>query len=192
MEYNTQKILLQLAVFMIQTNLVLKCYYETLYEFLDEQRNALANRIRKVLVEQVKAGGYKDFLKETFDAYEEACLAFIEERIELYNPIGIQYMYGRERRDDAFKLEMQLDWYDSRKEFQDLVEAARGKADFIESDYELQEKAKELIKEVGAFPDKSIIAGYRAKPELKKLPDYVIALVIEENIKQAEFDEEQQ
>ena len=177
---------------MVQTNLLLKCYYETLYEFLESQKNTIANRIRSVLAEQVKAGGYKDFYKETFDAYEEACMAFIEERIELFNPIGIQYMYGKERRDEAFKLEMQLDWYDSRKEFQELVEAARKKADFINSDYELQEKAKELIKVVGAFPDKSIIAGYRAKPELKKLPDYVIALVIEENIKQVEFDEEPQ
>jgi hypothetical protein len=174
---------------MIETNLLLKCYYETLYELLDEQRNALANRIRSVLAEQVKAGGYKDFFKETFDAYEEACMAFIEERIELYNPVGIQYMYSRERRDEAFQLEMQLDWYDSRKEFQELVEAARLKADFINSDYELQEKAMELVKEAGAFPDKSIIACYRAKPELKKLPDYVIALVIEENIKHVEFDE---
>ena len=107
----------------------------------------------------------------------------IEERIETYNPIGIQYTYSREVRDEASKLELQLDWYDSRKEFQALTEAARRKTNFMTSDESLKEKARELIREVGAFPDKSIIAGYRSKPALKKLPDYVVALIIEENIR---------
>jgi len=42
--------------------------------------------------------------------------------------------------------------------------------------------AAELITQVGAFPDKSIIAGYEAKPGLRKLPDYIVARAIEEII----------
>ncbi|MBN1975033.1 MAG: hypothetical protein JW787_15435 [Sedimentisphaerales bacterium] len=175
---------------MSQVNILLRCYYETLYELLEEKKNILINRIRAVLGEQLKAGCYENFNRETFDAYWEACMAFIEERIETYNPIGIQYMYGGDRRDEAFKMELQLDWFDSRKEFQNLVEAARIKADYMTSDDDLREKARELIQEAGAFPDKSIIAGYRAKPELKKLPDYVVALIIEENIRESENDEQ--
>lgn len=168
---------------MSQTNILLRCYYETLYELLEEKKNILAGKIKDVLDEQVKAAGFTDFDGEKFAAYWEACLAFIEERIETYNPIGIQYTYNRNTREDAFKLELQLDWYDSRKEYRALVEAAHKKADFMTSDESVQEKAWELIREVGAFPDKSIIAGYRAKPALKKLPDYVVALIIEENIR---------
>jgi hypothetical protein len=166
-----------------KTNILLKSYYETLYELLEEKKDKLAERIKDVLAEQVKAAGLGDFDHEKFAAYWEACLAFIEERIETYNPIGIQYTYSRETREDAFKLEMQLDWYDSRKEFQALVEAARRKANSMNSDENFREKADELIREVGAFPDRSIIEGYRSKPELKKVPDYVVALIIEENIR---------
>ena len=175
---------------MSQTNILLRCYYETLYEFLEEKKELLAGRIKDVLAEQVKAAGFEDFDGEKFAAYWEACLAFIEERIETYNPIGIQYTYSRNTREDAFKLELQLDWYDSRKEYQSLLKAAHSKAEFMTSGENFQEKAKELIREVGAFPDKSIIEGYKVKPALKKLPDYVVALIIEENIKQGEFDEE--
>jgi len=42
--------------------------------------------------------------------------------------------------------------------------------------------ADELIKDVGAFPDKSIISAYKASPALSKLPDYVVATAIEEII----------
>ncbi len=174
---------------MSQTNLLLRCYYETLYELLEDKKGILAGRIKDVLHEQVKLAGFNGFDGEKFAAYWEACLAFIEERIETYNPIGMQYTFSRETRQDAFKLELQLDWYDSRKEYQALVEAARIKAEYMTSDESLQEKAKELIEEVGAFPDKSIIAGYRARPELKKLPDYIVALIIEENIKKGLLDE---
>ena len=143
----------------------------------------MAERIKNVLSEQIEAARFEVFDKDKFSAYWDACLAFIEERIETYNPIGIQYTYSKNVREGAFELEMQLDWYDSRKEFQVLVEAARIKANYMTSEDDLREKAKELIEQVGAFPDKSIIAGFKAKPELKKLPDYVVALIIEENIR---------
>lgn len=174
---------------MTQTNILLRSYYEMLYELLEEKKDILAGRIKDVLDKQVKEAGFGYFDSEKFAAYWEACLAFIEERIETYNPIGIQYTYSRETREDASRLELQLDWYDSRKEYKALVEAARVKADFMTSDESLSEKARELIEEVGAFPDKSIISGYLAKPALKKLPDYVVALLIEEAIKD-EFNEE--
>lgn len=168
---------------MSDTNILLRCYYETLHELLEEKKDILAGRIKDVLAREVETAGFADFDSEKFEAYWQASLAFIEERIETYNPIGIQYTYSPERRSEAFKLEMQLDWYDSRKEFRDLVESARIKASMMDSDADYQKKAKELVRQVGAFPNKSIITGYRAKPALNKLPDYIVALIIEENIK---------
>ncbi len=163
---------------MNETSLLLKAYYEALYERLEAQKELLAGRIEELLAEEIAARGFEDFGAEKYAAYRDACLAFVDERIELYNPVGIQYLYDRGRAKDAFELELQLNWYDSRAEFEALVEAARSKAADL-AEEELRPLAEELIREVGAFPDKSIISAYEAKPGLSKLPDYVVARTIE-------------
>ena len=167
---------------MSPTNLLLKAYYEALYELLVAHRDTLADRINAVLDEEIRSGGYDDFNDEKFTSYSEACMAFIDERIEMYNPFGIQYLYDQSRVKEAFELELQLNWYDSRAEFEALVEAARSKAALLIGRENFEQPAKELIKEAGAFPDKSIISAYHIKPALNKLPDYVVARVIEEII----------
>ncbi|MHC4310571.1 MAG: hypothetical protein ACYSSN_11550, partial [Planctomycetota bacterium] len=75
------------------------------------------------------------------------------------------------------------DWYDSREEFKNLVRAARSKAQTGEVEERLDLLAEELIKELGAFPDKTIISAYKAEPGLRKLPDYIVARTIEEIIR---------
>ena len=167
---------------MSPTNLLLKAYYEALYELLVAHRDTLIDRINAVLDEEIRSGGYEDFDSEKFTSYCEASLAFIDERIEMYNPFGIQYLYDQSRAKEAFELELQLNWYDSRAEFEALVEAARSMAEKLVGRENFEQPAKELIKEVGAFPDKSIISAYHLKPALNKLPDYVVARVIEEII----------
>lgn len=166
---------------MSETKVLLHAYYEVLHERLEAKKELLAGRIEELLAEEVAARGFEDFDEEKYAAYRDACLAFVDERVELYNPIGIQYLYDRDRAKDAFKLELQLDWYDSRAEFEALVEAARGKAQDV-SEQNLRLLAEELIEQVGVFPDKSIIAAYQAKPALNRLPDYIVARTIEEII----------
>jgi len=162
--------------------LLLKAYYEALYELLVAHRDTLTGRINAVLDEEIRSGGYDDFDDEKFNSYYEASLAFIDERIEMYNPFGIQYLYDRGRAKEAFELELQLNWYDSRAEFEALVETAITLAENLTSREDFGRPAKELIKKAGAFPDKSIISAYHEKPDLNKLPDYVVAKVIEEII----------
>ncbi len=164
------------------TNLLLKAYYEALYELLVAKKNVLESKIKDVLTEEIAAEEHEDFGPEKLAAYREACLAFIDERIEMYNPFGIQYLYEHGRAKEAFELELQLNWYDSRAEFEALVEAARSKAESVVEENKLEQLAEELITEMGAFPDKSIISAYQAKPALNKLPDYVVARIIEEII----------
>jgi hypothetical protein len=164
------------------TSLILKAYYEALYELLIGHRDNLTDRINAVLDEEIRSCGYDDFDDEKFNSYSEACMAFIDERIEMYNPFGIQYLYDKNSSKEAFKLELQLNWYDSRAEFETLVETARSKAELLIGQENYEQQAMELIKEAGAFPDKSIISAYRAGPALNKLPDYVVARVIEEII----------
>ncbi|UCC98576.1 MAG: hypothetical protein JSW66_01525 [Phycisphaerales bacterium] len=167
---------------MSETSILLKAYYEALYERLEACKELLARRIDDLLAAEVAARGFDDFDDEKYAAYREACLAFVEERIEAYNPIGIQYLYDRERAKSAFELELQLDWYDSRAEFAALVQAARDKAEPKVTPERLRGLAQELMRQAGAFPDKSIISAYEAKPGLKKLPDYIVARTIEEII----------
>ncbi len=166
---------------MTETLILIQAYYEALYERLEAQKPLMATRIDELLAEEVAARGYEDFDDQKYDAYRDACLAFVDERIEAYNPTGLQYLFDRDVAKDAFELELQLDWYDSRAEFEVLAKTARSKAaDVNEESLELL--VAELIGQVGAFPDKSIIAGYEAKPELRKLPDYIVARTIEEII----------
>ena len=168
---------------MTDTNLLLKAYYEVLYERLQANKELLVKRIEEILTEEVLERGFQDFDEDKFAAYKEACLAFVDERIETYNPIGIQYTFDQTRIKEAFELELQLDWYDSRSEFKDLVRAARSKVQTGEMAERLGFLADELIKELGAFPDKTIISAYKSEPALRKLPDYIVARTIEEIIK---------
>jgi len=162
------------------TSLLLKAYYEVLYERLQANKEHLAARIETLLVEEVAERGFENFDEDKYTAYKDACLAFVDERIELYDPFGIQYTFDRTRVKEAFELELQLDWYDSRAEFEALVEAARDKAKTGLTGERLRLLADELIEELGAFPDRSIISSYEAEPGLRKLPDYVVARTIEE------------
>jgi hypothetical protein len=168
---------------MSKTKLILKVYYEILYERLLTSKEMLRQRIEKMLPEEISKRGYEDFDDEKYGAYMDACIAFVDERIETYNPFGIQYTFDQSRAKEAFELELQLDWYDSRAEFENLVSEAHKKAQEDQAEETLEVLAEELIKELGAFPDKSIISGYEAEPNLRKLPDYIVARTIEEIIK---------
>ncbi len=167
---------------MNEMKVLLQAYYETLYEWLEERRSPIADRIDKLLAEEVEKQGYEGFDKGKLAAYREACMAFVDERIETYNPTGLQYLFDREVAKGAFELELQLDWYDSRAEFEALVRQARGKSADM-TDENVRALAEEVIGQVGAFPDKSIIAGYEAKPGLQRLPDYVVARAIEQIVR---------
>jgi len=167
---------------MSETGVLLQVYYEALYERLEAQKEILAGKIDKLLVEEIEKRGFEGFDEEKYKAYRDACLAFIDERIEAYNPIGIQYLYDRSSAKEVIELELQLNWYDSRNEFQLLVETVRSKAVRDLAQENLRPLVEEIVAEVGVFPDRSIISAYEEKPGLNKLPDYIVARTIEEVI----------
>jgi len=167
---------------MTETKLLLNTYYEALHNRLETNKKLLSEKIEKLLQDEFADRDFGNIDREKYDAYRDACLAFIDERIEMYNPIGIQYTFDSARRRQAFELELQLNWYDSRPEFEALVETAQSKLQAQTNERQLQELADELIKDLGAFPDKSIISTYQNAPALGKLPDYIVARAIEEII----------
>lgn len=160
--------------------LLLKAYYERLYERLEESRARVVGRIDELLRTELEKRGFADPDGEKWTAYHQACLAFVDERAEGYNPFGIQYTFDRVRSREAAELEFQLNWYDSREEFELLVAMALALADHAVPDTDLPALADELIRRAGAFPDNSIIDAYLAEPSLQKLPDYIVALAIED------------
>lgn len=161
-------------------NLLLRAYYERLYERMQESRDRLVTKVGDLLPAEVTKQGFGTMDSDHLDAYREACIAFIDERLESYNPIGIQYAFGRMASHTAAELEFELSWYNSRPEFADLVAAARSLAGAGVPDEDLPELADDLIRRVGAYPDRSILAAYTAEPALQKLPDYLVACAIEE------------
>ena len=167
---------------MSSAQVLLKAYYERLYELMETRRADLLARTKELLTAETMQRGWHDMGEEKLDAYHEACVAFIDERSETYNPIGIQYTFGRPSSRLAAELEFQLNWYNSRPEFAELVATARSLAAEAASDEVLPGLADELIRRAGAFPDRSIIEAYHPEPALQKLPDYIVACVIEEVI----------
>ena len=165
---------------MSPTRIVLKAYYERLYERLATDRARVTARIALLLPAEIERQGFGPMGSERIEAYREACQAFVDERLDMYNPIGIQYTFDRQNSRQAAELEFQLDWYNSRPEFEALVAAAQSRAAEEMSDEMLGDLADALIREVGAFPDQSIIAGYIAQPACQKLPDFIVACAIEQ------------
>jgi hypothetical protein len=163
--------------------LLLNAYYELLYEKLEASRAALTEKIKGLLSEEIEKLRLTDFGEEKFAAYLDACLAFVDERLESYNPVGIQYAFDRPPSELAFQLELQLNFYDSSSEFEQLKQAAASLAKPDATDEELRRLAQRLVREMGAFPDKSIIAAYQAQPALGRLPDYVVSCAIEDIIR---------
>lgn len=164
---------------MNKAKLLLNAYYEALYEKLKADKERSGAIMKKLLLQEIKKQGFSDFNEDKYAAYLDACLAFVDERLETYNPIGIQYAFDRVRDRQAIELELQLNWYDSRAEFEALVKAVYSKAENEMSEEKMRELTEELIKEFGAYPDKSIISEYEAEPALGKLPDYIVARAIE-------------
>jgi hypothetical protein len=163
-------------------HLLLRAYYERLHEQMHEGRDRLILRVGELLAAEVTKRGFGHMDSSRLDAYREATVAFIDERLESYNPIGIQYTFDRVSSRTAAELEFELNWYNSRQEFADLVAAARSLAGSGVSDERLQDLADDLIRRVGAYPDRSIMETYTAEPALQKLPDYIVACAIEETI----------
>lgn len=163
---------------MTEAGLLLRAYYEILYERLSTGRDRLIRFIKAHLPGELSDRDFPGYTPRKYGAYEEACLAFVEERLEAYNPIGIQYTFARPRAKTAAQLEFQLDWFDSRAEFKSLCKAARIKAEQDMTDARLRELGGELVLEMGAFPNQSVIAAYEAEPALNRVPDYVVAQAI--------------
>ncbi len=160
--------------------IILNSYFEILYETLLEQKQAVYSQIDLLLLPQIEK--LEAVSSERIKAYREACLAFVDERLEMYNPIGMQYTYDNQARKFAKELELQLNWFDSTEEFNKILGAIKEIVNKGFDEKNVEQYARQLIKDFGAFPDKSIIEAFRERPALQKIPDYIVACSIEKII----------
>ncbi len=169
------------GIMSLTPRLVLCAYYETLHQQLISRRDELLGAA-PALVKAELIQRFSPYTPEQRAAYTEAVEAFLDERIEMYNPIGAQYAIGDADPADAFELQLELEWYDARAEYARLAAAARKLIAPTMTDADLPHLAARLIRRCGAWPDASIIAAYNAAPAPNYLPDYVLARLIEQHL----------
>jgi hypothetical protein len=164
--------------------LLLNAYFEALYAFILEHKALVYSAIDKLLpLEFAKLdSAAADGNSEKLAAYRDAAIAFVDERIEMYNPIGLQYTFDKKTCEFAKQLELQLNWFDSTNEFNTLLEEITEIETAGFDEEKLPQLAEQLIRKFGAFPDKTIIESYNRQPSLQKLPDFIVAQSIEKII----------
>lgn len=168
---------------MNKSKLLLNAYFEALHDLLFNQREVIKDEIDELLrTELAKLVSVTD---EKIAAYMDASIAFLDERLEMYNPVGLQYLYDNQTSEFARQIELQLDWYDSSIEFQSIFDAVDVLTKSGFEPEQLPQLARQLVKKFGAFPDRSIIENYLNKPSTRKLPDYILARAIEKIIKES-------
>ena len=168
---------------MNDSTILLRTYYETLYDRLSPLKEQVVERIDQLLSAEMEKRYAGVLNQEKYDTYLDTCVAFWDERIESYNPTGIQYLFDNVNSKEAQELELQLSWHDSRKDFNELVELVRRKTEPDMTDERMREIVDDIIREVGAYPDQSIVDAYLDKPSLEKVPDYILARAIEEVVR---------
>ena len=167
---------------MNKSKLLLNAYFEALHNLLFNQKEVIKDEIDELL--RTELSKLVSVTDEKITAYMEASLAFLDERVEMYNPVGLQYLYDNQTSEFARQIELQLDWYDSSAEFQSILDAVDAIAKSGYEPEQLPQLAQQLVKKFGAFPDRSIIENYLNKPSTRKLPDYILARSIEKIIKE--------
>ena len=70
---------------MTSASLVLKVYYERLYELMEARRPEMLSRVDELLSAEVARQRFGDMGADKLAAYREACVAFIDERLESWN-----------------------------------------------------------------------------------------------------------
>lgn len=158
---------------------ILHAYYEQLYNRLRDRAAECARNAADIVGREARRPRFPTLTESRMRAYLEAVVAFYDERIEMYDPFGLQYTFGPTSGAEAFALEDMLDWYSSRAEFAELCERARDLLRARMSDADLAAAGAALVRACGAYPDRSIIRTYESDPQANHLPDYALARALE-------------
>ncbi len=145
---------------MSRSKLLLNAYFEALYNILLDWESSIISAIDRFLpLEFAKLDSTAaDGNTEKLTAYRDAAIAFVDERIEMYNPIGLQYTFDNPPAADQFakQLELQINWFDSTNEFNILLEEITEIETAGFDEEKLPQLANQLIGKFGTFPTKPL------------------------------------
>ena len=159
-------------------------YYVRLRLIISSARAGIEKSIREEIRDEFLSR-WPESRDEVIDAYADAAVSFIEERLYAYGLSSIDRFLMAASRGvspgDLASLEISIDWYECSPEKEEID--AR-----IEKGLNLMRAADEivegLLREFGAFPDRTIIKAYDKAPAKNHLPDYALALALERFIRE--------
>ncbi len=157
-------------------------YFSKLHELLVSERNSIEQLIEKETKTEISRR-WKDIDEEDTRVYVDTAISFIDERL---------YAYGLDHVDRALKaitcggsladlasIERSLSWYDLQQEKEEIDGKIETGLNLMLSEEDIVD---DLLDEFGAFPDRSIIQQYQFKPKKNYLPDYALAIAIQQAI----------
>jgi hypothetical protein len=158
-------------------------YFSELHKLLFSKKTKIEDLIKKEVRSEI-AKRWKDVNKEGIKAYIEAAISFIEERLYAYRLDHMDRFLKAVSHDSSLKdlasIDLSLSWYDWREEKKQIDAKIETGLNIKQTPEDI---VNDLIGEFGAFPDRSIIKRYLQKPKKNYLPDYVLAMAIQEVIR---------
>jgi len=157
-------------------------YFARLLDRLQRERARTETLILEQVQEEISSR--YPHLNEKAEAYQHAAAGFLEERLfeyrEDYWEKFLQPLAENISAAEIMEVSEQLSWYEMQNEKREIDERIETLLNLRQSPEDI---AETLIEEFGAFPDKSIIKTYSAKPKPNYLPEYALAVAIQQVVR---------
>ena len=159
-------------------------YFAHLLDLLSRERA----RIETLILEQVQEeiSSRYPHLNEKTEAYQHAAVGFLEERLYEYRDDYWEKFLQPLAEDisaaEIMEVSEQLSWYDMQNEKEEIDKRIGTLLNLHQSPKDI---AEVLIEKFGAFPNGSIIRAYSTKPKPNYLPEYTLAVAIQQVVRAA-------
>ena len=157
-------------------------YFSKLYELLVGERTRIERLIREETENEISTR-WKDINWEGIEAYIRAGLSFIEERLYAYSLDSLdrflRVVTAGVSSAALARIDELLTWYDWKQEKKQIDAKIETGLNIMQTQEDIVD---DLLDEFGAFPNKSIIQQYKQEPKKNYLPDYALAIAIQQVI----------
>ncbi|MFH1731484.1 MAG: hypothetical protein ABIF82_07520 [Planctomycetota bacterium] len=157
-------------------------YFAHLLDLLTRRRAKIETLILEQVQEEI-ASRYSHLAGRT-RIYRDAAVGFLEERLyecrDDYWEKFLRPLVENITAAEIMEVAEQLSWYDMQREKEEIDERIETCLNIHRSPEDILEV---LVEEFGAFPNRSIIAAYSAKPKPNYLPEYALAVAIQQVVR---------
>ena len=157
-------------------------YFSKLHELLVRERGRVEHLIRQQTRKEIPRR-WDDVSEESIEAYIGVAISFIEERLYAYSLDSLdrflKIVSAGLTLEDLGSLDDSLTWYNWKQEKVEIDTRIETGLNIMQSPEDIVD---DLFDEFGAFPNRSIINQYPRTPKKNYLPDYVLAIAIQQVI----------